>query len=78
MPSTEFLNGDKFDRETTRVMGIAFEMACAALKFSDQTYAAHEAIAKNIMKLAKDGVHDPDKLCERALNNLLRSLPPRA
>jgi hypothetical protein len=76
MPITEFLDGVKFkrDRETKRVMGVAYEMACAALKFADQTYIVHENIAKRIIELAKDGVLDPDQLCEGALDKLRKSV----
>jgi hypothetical protein len=59
------------------VIGIAFEMARSALKFESQTYVAHEAIAKRIIALAKEGVIDPDQLCKQALNDLWRRLPPR-
>jgi hypothetical protein len=31
MPITPFLDGHKFDPETKRVMGVAFEMTCAAV-----------------------------------------------
>jgi hypothetical protein len=78
MSITEFLDGFKFDPETRRVMGVAFEMACATLKFADQTYVAHEVIAKRIIELAKNGVIDPDQLCDQALNELVRRFPPRA
>jgi hypothetical protein len=74
MPITEFLDGFKFDPETRRLMGVAFEMARATLKFDDRTYVAHEAIAKHIIALAID----PDQLCEQALNELGRRFPPRA
>jgi hypothetical protein len=76
MPITEFLDGVKFKRdcETKRVMGVAYEMACAALKFADQTYIAHETIAKRIIELAKDGVLDSDQLCEGALDELRKSV----
>jgi hypothetical protein len=77
MPNTEFLDGFKFDPEAQRIMGIAFEMARAALTFENQTYAAHEVIAKRIIALAKEGVIDPDQLCDQALNDLRRQLPPR-
>jgi hypothetical protein len=75
MPITEFLDGVKFNRETTRVSGVAYEMACTALKFADQTYLAHETIAKCIIELAKDGVLDPDRLCERALDEVRKTVP---
>jgi hypothetical protein len=77
MPITEFLDGLKFDPETRRVMVVAFEMACAALKFDDRTYVAREAIAKRIIALAKEGVIDPDQLCDQALNELRKRFPPR-
>jgi hypothetical protein len=35
MPITPFLNGAKFEPESKRVMGVAFEMARAALRLSD-------------------------------------------
>ena len=77
MPITEFLDGYKFDLETRCVMGIAFEIARATLKFENQTYAAHEIIAKRIIELAKNAVVDPDQLCEQALSDLRTRLPPR-
>jgi hypothetical protein len=46
-------------------------------KFGDQTYAAHEAVAKRIIALAKEGVIDPDQLCDKALSVLRTQLPPR-
>jgi hypothetical protein len=70
MPIIEFLDRFKFAPETRRVMGIAYEMACASLKFGDQTYVAHEAIAQCIIALAKEGMVNPDQLCEEALNEL--------
>jgi hypothetical protein len=35
MPINPFLNGEKFDAETTRAMGAALEMACVALRPGD-------------------------------------------
>jgi hypothetical protein len=76
MPITIYLDGFKFDPEAKRVMGVAFEMTCAALKYSNQSDVAHEAIAKRIIELAKNGMLDPDRLCERVLDDL-RKPPPR-
>jgi hypothetical protein len=55
--------------------GVAFEMTCAALKYANRPTVAHEAVAKRIVELAKNGVRDPDRLCERVLDDL-RKLPP--
>jgi hypothetical protein len=72
MPITPFLGGEKFDLETTRIMGVAFETAREAVKRDwGGLYASH-SIAKRIIELAKDGERNPDVLCERALSYFLR------
>ena len=67
--ATPLLDGFKFDPETKRIMGIAFEMICAALKYTNRPDIAHEALANRIIELAKNGVLDPDRLCERVLDD---------
>ena len=42
MPITPYLNGMSFNPETKRVMGVAFEMVCAALRLSDRGDLANE------------------------------------
>jgi len=42
MPITPYLNGMSFHPETKRVMGVAFEMVCAALRLSDRGDLANE------------------------------------
>ena len=74
MPITPFLDGFKFEPETTRIVGVAFEMTCSALKYTSRPDVAHEAVAKRIIELAKNGVLNPDRLCERVLDDL-RKLP---
>jgi hypothetical protein len=70
MPITPFLDGFKYDPETKRVMGVAFEMTCAALKLADRADLATEIVANKIIEIAKQGEIDPDRLCERALIDL--------
>ena len=77
MPITIYLDGYKPDPETKRVMGVAFEMARAALRLEDRDDPAVAILAKRIIALAKEGEHNPDLLCERALMDL-RESPPRA
>ena len=67
MPITPFLGDIRFDPETKRVMGLAFEMARVALGLSDHAGVANEVIAKEIIALAKSGELNPDRLCEVAL-----------
>jgi hypothetical protein len=70
MPITPFLNGEYFDPETKRVVGVAFEAARAALRISDMTDPLLPLVAKKIIELAKAGERDPDLLCERSLTEL--------
>ena len=66
MPIRPFLNGHRFDAEMTRIMGVAFDMACIALRLSERDALA-QTIAKRIVELAKAGERNADLLCERVL-----------
>jgi hypothetical protein len=69
MPIRFYLDGHhKFDGETIRLTGIAFEMALASLGATpgcDDPIRA--AMAQRILALAQAGERDPDRLCEGAL-----------
>jgi hypothetical protein len=69
MPIRAYLDSShKFDGETIRQMGIAFEMALASLRATpDWNDPIRAAIAQRIIALAKAGEHDPERLCEGAL-----------
>jgi hypothetical protein len=77
LPITPFLDGLRVEPETKRVMGVAFEMARAALPLADRSDAVSEILARKIIDLAKQGVVDPNRLCEEALSDL-RNQPPSA
>jgi hypothetical protein len=77
MPITPFLNGARFDPEDKRVLGVAFEMVCIALRIGDSDDGVKQAIATKIIELAKSGERNPDTLCEQALNDIRRP-PPQA
>jgi hypothetical protein len=69
MPIRRFLDGQPFDLETIRLMGLAFEMALAALRPTpDYADPLREVIARKIIELAKAGERDPERLCEGALS----------
>jgi hypothetical protein len=70
MPITPFLNGFKFDAETTRIMGVAFEMVCIAVRTGDCADDVRQSIATKIIDLAAAGERNPDLLCERALGDI--------
>ena len=65
-----YLDGFKFDRETKRIIGVAFEMTCAALRLTDRDDLLVAMVAKRIIELAREGKRNPELLCERALNDL--------
>jgi hypothetical protein len=74
MQITLFLGDQSFDPETTRVMDVAFEMACKAVKRNWGGVYCNRIIAKRIIELAKDGQRDPDILCDQALRYFLSDL----
>jgi hypothetical protein len=76
MPITPYLDGYKFDAETKRIMGVAFEMTRAALRLMDRDDLVVAIIAKKIIALATAGERNPDLLCEQALIDL-RAPPPQ-
>ena len=77
MPIRPYLNGQKFDAETIRIMGLAFEMALVALKLADRGDLANEILAQKIVELAEAGERDPERLCDGVLMQF-REPPPQA
>jgi hypothetical protein len=70
MPIRPFLNGEYFDQETRRILGVAFAQVCIALRIGERDDHVKQAIANKIIELAKTGERNPDVLCEGALNNV--------
>ena len=62
MPITPFVNGEKFDAETRRVMGVALEMVCIALRTEDSADDVKQATPNKIIDVAKAGERNPDLL----------------
>ena len=73
MPIRQFLNGERCDPETTRVLGVAFEVVCIALRTEEADDFVKQAIASKIIDLAKAGQRNPDILCEQALKDIRRA-----
>ena len=67
MSIRQYVNGERFDAETLRIMGLAFEIARAARHIQDRRDGVDKLIAEQIIELAKAGEHDPDRLSEYAL-----------
>ena len=78
MPITPFLGDQKFDPETMRIMGVAFEIARAAIR-RPSGGSADAMIAKRIIELAKAGERNTELLSELALDSLhsQRNEPPQ-
>jgi hypothetical protein len=72
MPITPFLNGERFDLESMRVLGVAFEMVCVALRTGDCDDGVKQAIATKLIAFAKAGERNPDILCEETLKDIRR------
>jgi hypothetical protein len=66
VPIRPFLNGQTFDPETARLVGIAFETARAAIKRPGDL--SDEMIARTIIELAKAGERNVEVLAEAALS----------
>jgi hypothetical protein len=67
MPIREYLGSRKFDPETTRLMGIALETACQALRRQGVDNPPRETLAITIIGQAEAGERDPDRLCDAAV-----------
>jgi hypothetical protein len=72
MPIRPHLDGQKFDSETIRVMGLAYEMALIALRLADRGDLANEVVARKIMDLAKAGERDPERLCDGVMKEFTK------
>jgi hypothetical protein len=64
MPFRFHLNGQRFDAETIRLMGLAYEMIPISLRLVDRGDVANDVVAHKIIELAKAGERDPDRLCD--------------
>jgi hypothetical protein len=67
MPIRQYLNGEKFDPETTRLLGIAFEFTVHAFRNWGAGEPPREEIATAIIEYAKAGERDPERLCDLAV-----------
>src|SRR4051812_35966693 len=83
MPIRQYLDGERFDPETTRLLGVAFEFTVQALHNWGVDDPPREAIARAIIGDAKAGERDPERLCDLAVEACFkpiitgpRPLPP--
>ena len=70
MPIRAYLQGHRFDADTARLLGVAFEMAIVALQHADRVVSpTRDAVAQKIIELAKAGERDPGTPMRRRLGS---------
>ena len=69
MPFRFHLNGHRFDPETIRLMGLAYEMTLIWLRLVDRGDIANEVVAQKIIEHARAGERDPERLCEAVVQH---------
>jgi hypothetical protein len=67
MPIGPYLNGEQFEPETRRVLGLAFELVRITLRTGDCDDGVYRAIATKLIELNKAGQHNPEVLCDQAV-----------
>ena len=75
MPIRSHLNGHRFDPETMRLMGLAYEMTLISLRLVDRGDIGNNVVAQKLIELAKSGERDPERLCEAVLNQWRAAIP---
>jgi hypothetical protein len=67
MPMAPYLYCQRFGAETKRVLGVAFEIVCIALRIGDSDDDVKRALAMKIVEHVKVGERNPDIVCEQVL-----------
>jgi len=78
VPFRRYLDGERFDPETTRLLGVAFAFTVQALHNWGADDPPRESIATAIISYAKAGERDPERLCDLAVeacSKLLTTAP---
>ena len=73
-PIRSHLNGQRFDPETMRFMGLAYERTLISLRLVDRGDIANDVVAQKIIELAKTGERNPERLCESVLQQWGRAV----
>jgi hypothetical protein len=69
----QFPSRNAFDPETIESMGAAYDSAIASLREgSESEFVIRELIAKRIIKMARCGEDDRERLCKSALSGFGR------
>ena len=74
MPIRSHLNGQRFDSEIMRLMGLAYELTLNSLRLVDRGEIANNVVAQKLIELAKSGERNPERLCEAKLQQWGRAV----
>jgi len=72
---TPYLNGERFQPETKRVLDVALTLVCTTLRIEGSGNDVKQLIANKIIAFAKADERDPAILCERVLEDIRRPPP---
>jgi hypothetical protein len=62
MPIRPYLQGQAFDPDTVRIMGVAFENVCGQLGILDKQDAVTKIVARTVIDMAQRGFRDEASL----------------
>ncbi len=72
MPILPYLQGQAFDPDTVRAMGVAFEKVCQQLGIVDRHDAVTKIVARTVIDMARRGFRDEDGLTSAVMQEFRR------
>ena len=70
MPIRRLLKDAKFEPDEVAVLTRAFELALSALYLVDRDDPVCEIVARKIIEIGTNGIHDPREIAEAAVQRL--------
>ena len=70
MPIRRLLEDAKFEPDEVAVLTRAFELALSALYLVDRDDPVCEIVARKVIEIGTDGIHDPREIAEAAVRRL--------
>ena len=70
MPIRRLLKDAKFEPDEVAVLTRAFELALSALYLVDRDNPVCEIVARKVIEIGTNGIHDPREIAEAAVQRL--------
>ena len=70
MPIRRLLKDAKFEPDEVAVLTRAFELALSALYLVDRDDPVCEIVARKVIEIGTNGIHDPREIAEAAVRRL--------